>query len=376
MENEVKQNNIKTKKCRISQNLFPLYSLEDALRVAFAIKDNYAGQATAPLLVADACAISPTSSNWRYLAGASIAYGLTNGGYNAQEISLTPLGVRIVSPLIEGDDKIAITEAALTPSILDKLYKKYNGNKLPRQEILKNVLQSEGVPSDRLDEAIKIFRSNAIFAGILRVISGNEFIYLTTQPSPQAETTSADTTSAEINLEDECDALPSELLNKINVVPPAKPAQTDLIPKHDKPRVFISHGKNNKIIVDQLKELITYGQMQPIISVERETTAIPVPDKVFDDMRGCDAGIIHVDIEKRTNESGSSIDCLNENVLIEIGAAIALYGKKVILLCREGTDLPSNLQGLYRCEYEDSQLDYSATMKILKTLQQLRSLMS
>ena len=58
---------------------------------------------------------------------------------------------------------------------------------------------------------------------------------------------------------------------------------------------------------------------------------------------------------------------LNENVLIEISAAIALYRKRFVLLVEKGVKLPSNLQGLYRCEYEGDQLDYAATMKLLKT---------
>ena len=143
-----------------------------------------------------------------------------------------------------------------------------------------------------------------------------------------------------------------------------------------KPNVFISHGKNNTVIVGQLKELLTYGQMEPVISIERETTAIPVPDKVFDDMRSCDAGIIHIDFENvPLNNNEETYERINENVLIEIGAAIALYAKRVILLCKKGTTLPSNLQGLYRCEYEGNQLDYNSTMKLLKTIQELRELM-
>lgn len=171
-------------------------------------------------------------------------------------------------------------------------------------------------------------------------------------------------------------SLPTELLQKINVVPPEQSNQrVSTIPKREKPYVFVSHGKNNSIIVGQLKELLSYGQMEPFISVERETTAIPVPDKVFDDMRNCDAGIIHVDSEEISLDGGQSYNRLNESVLFEIGAAIALYRKKVVLLCKKGTTLPSNLQGLYRCEYEGNQLDYTATMKILKTLQELRGLM-
>ncbi|MBD5084001.1 MAG: nucleotide-binding protein [Clostridiales bacterium] len=54
-------------------------------------------------------------------------------------------------------------------------------------------------------------------------------------------------------------------------------------------------------------------------------------------------------------------------MLIEIGAAIALYGNRIILLCHKGISLSSNLQGLYRCEYDGDKLDYEATMKLLKT---------
>jgi len=107
--------------------------------------------------------------------------------------------------------------------------------------------------------------------------------------------------------------------------------------------------------------------------VERESTAIPVPEKVFEDMRSCSAGVIHVASEgKWIDSSGSEEPKINDNVLIEIGAAIALYGKKVILLVERGLTLPSNLQGLYRCDFEGDKLDYESTMKLLKTFNQFR----
>lgn len=54
---------------------------------------------------------------------------------------------------------------------------------------------------------------------------------------------------------------------------------------------------------------------------------------------------------------------LNQNVLIEIGAAMALYGRKFILLVEKDMTLPSNLQGLYEVRYTGTKLDYDATMK-------------
>jgi len=64
---------------------------------------------------------------------------------------------------------------------------------------------------------------------------------------------------------------------------------------------------------------------------------------------------------------------LNQNVLIEIGAAIALFRKRVILQVEKGVSLPSNLQGFYRCEYEGDKLDYDATVKMLKTFNEFRT---
>jgi len=51
-------------------------------------------------------------------------------------------------------------------------------------------------------------------------------------------------------------------------------------------------------MVENLKELLMFGSFEPVVSVERETTAISVPDKVFSDMRKCCAGIIHIEEEQ------------------------------------------------------------------------------
>ena len=369
----------RSQKNRVQQTALPLFSLEDALVVATSIKNQFAGQPSAPLLVAEACGISPTSSNWRYIAGCSAAYGVTEGGYNAQVIKLTDLGERIVAPLKEGDDILAKREAVLIPSILSDFYKTYNNNKLPRKDIGLNVLQKKGVPVDRLESTWNILRKNAEYVGFLRVISGNEYIYLDV-PQPhqveQVEQVAQQVQPAAIETIGSTEQLPQELMTRLNISEPAsQETKTSTPPQREKPNIFISHGKNSQVIVGQLKELLCYGQMNPIVSVERETTAVPVPDKVFDDMRNCDAGIINIESESIQAASGETINRLNENVLIEIGAAIALYQKKVILLCKKGTVLPSNLQGLYRCEYEGNQLDYASTMKLLKTMQELRNMM-
>lgn len=70
---------------------------------------------------------------------------------------------------------------------------------------------------------------------------------------------------------------------------------------------------------------------------------------------------------------GKEQKVLNPNVLIEIGAALALYKRNFILLVEKGVQLPSNLQGLYEVRYEGGKLDYEATMKLLRAFSDFRS---
>ena len=133
-------------------------------------------------------------------------------------------------------------------------------------------------------------------------------------------------------------------------------------------RVFITHGKNHKIL-EQVKKLLEYGKYIPVIAMEHETSAKPVPEKIMDDMRACNAAVIHVGVEGVLyDEDGNEFPQINENVLIEIGAAMALYKGKFVLLVEEGVRLPSNLQGLYECryEYEGDEFNLSTTLKLLE----------
>lgn len=138
-------------------------------------------------------------------------------------------------------------------------------------------------------------------------------------------------------------------------------------PTLERLHVFISHGKN-KGIVDQVETMLGLADIESEVAEKEETTAIPVPDKVFDAMRRCQAGIIAVTVEEgRKDENGEYV--LNENVLIEIGAAFVLYERRVVLIWDKRLSVPSNLQGLYRCEVEGDELSWTEGMKLMKAIQ-------
>ncbi len=76
---------------------------------------------------------------------------------------------------------------------------------------------------------------------------------------------------------------------------------------------------------------------------------------------------MHVGAEKKVlDANGAEHQMLNPNVLIEIGAAMALYRQRFILLVQRGVTLPSNLQGLYEVRYDGDGLDHDSTMRLLE----------
>lgn len=176
----------KARKARLSQEDVPGYSLEQALRVVQAIADNHAYKPTRPMAVAEAMGVTPTSGGFRGVTGAAVAYGITTGGYNAAEIGLTPVGLRIVRPTSEGDDLAAKREALLKPRIVGDFLRHYDGAALPNDTIAKNVLAERGVPEGRLDAVLSLIVEGATSVGFIREWSGKRYVDLTGAAPPKA----------------------------------------------------------------------------------------------------------------------------------------------------------------------------------------------
>lgn len=358
----------KKPRVNLSQADVPRFPVQDALRVARALADQYGKQPASPLDIAVALDMKPTTGHFRYLCGAAMAYGITDGGPRAPQISLTELGMRIVAPTEEGDDLRAMREALLQPRVVGEFLRRYNSSKLPTPKIGRNVLETLGVPADATERTFDLIVGGARELGLIREIKGDDYVQLdaaiTSQElEPPAEGEEDETTYPL----DEADATPT--LEASGVSPPV-PDTSDLKTNR---KVFITHGSNKKI-VNQLKELLSFGDFEPVVSVERESVSKPVPEKVLDDMRSCAAAVIHVGVEKQLlDTAGDEVSMLNPNVLIEIGAAMMRYGGNFILLVEEGTTMPSNLQGLYEVRYSGNELDYPSTMKLLKAFNDFKS---
>lgn len=125
-----------------------------------------------------------------------------------------------------------------------------------------------------------------------------------------------------------------ESVEETPVKPPAAAPAPTVVDQANK-RVFITHGKN-QVFIEPIKKVISYGKYEAVVAQEKQSVSKPVPDKVMGLMRSCGAAIIHVDVEKALKDSdGNEVQIINPNVLTEIGAAMALYGRRFILLVKK-----------------------------------------
>jgi predicted nucleotide-binding protein len=127
-------------------------------------------------------------------------------------------------------------------------------------------------------------------------------------------------------------------------------------------RVFITCRASEKIL-EQVKELVAFGHFEPIVFRRNETAKAPLLSSLMEQMRGCDTAIVQVDANALPREAQPRIPA---DVLIEIGAAMALYGRNFVLLVEDSVVLPLHLQGLCECRYRGDELDMPVMMELLR----------
>ena len=344
----------RTSKKRVSQGDVPSVPLDEALRVPRAIADKLAKQPSRPMRVAAAMDLSPTSSKFRQICGAAIGYGLTVGGPNAAEISLTELGRRIVSPTAEGEELAAKRVAVLAPTIEREFLNHYDGNPLPPGEFAKNVLEDLGVPAGAGARVYEVIRANAMAVGFIKPIKDKEFIDLEAgQVVEEAEGEKVQEVAEPIASESIA-VLPADPL-------PAMVASST--PTSQESKVFVSAGESDEIAW-QIRTLLEFGGHEVMLARD------VLPDgssglgslDVIGAMRSCVAGVIFIN----SADDGRAI--LPPAELMQIGAAIALFGKRLALLIHEDASVPPGLGRVEIVRYGEGGLTLADVTRVAASL--------
>lgn len=332
-------------KKRASPRPFPQHSLEEALKVARVIQDKNAGKPWKPIFIAEALGISPTSTKFRDITSSAYRYGLTDGTWNAQQISLTTLGVSIVKPIDPTKEIKAKQQSVLNVPLFKEVYEHYTSGKFPSADdkYFKNMLEQQfKVPHDYIDECVQILLENGKFASIIRDIKGSPFVVFAETP-PE--------TPPEAPKGEEIPPTPPEI-----PITPTPPSVN---------QIFIAHGKNT-IPLEQVKKILTEFKIPFKVAVDEPNIGRPIPKKVAELMKSCTSAIVILTTdEEYTDKDGNKFYRPSDNAVYELGAASILYDNRIVILKEKGVCLASDFSDLGYIEFEKDELE-AKTMNIMK----------
>ncbi|MEZ5078222.1 MAG: nucleotide-binding protein [Solirubrobacterales bacterium] len=336
------------KRSYVSQADVPRHTIDEALRVGRAIAENYGKQPTRPLAVAKAMGMQPTSGKFKTLTGASVAYGLTEGGSQAEVISLTDLGRRILAPTAEGDDLVAKREAALKPRVMREFLEKYDGSPLPSPQIGRNVLEEDmSVPSEHSERAQAMIVGTADSLGLLTDINGSRYVDVSAVPSADPDSTEQSDGAPE---EEPVD--PDEVISEDHD-PPAPVAPVEAA----RPAAIFVGARKGRAR-DQLTRLLTEYGIPHKVAEDEANRARPIPTKVKETMEECGAAILIFTADEEFHDSdGNAVWKPSDNVVHELGAAGMAYGDRIIIFKETQVQLASNFESIGFIEFDGGQLD-------------------
>lgn len=331
---------------------FPQHTLEEAFTVAKAIQDKNAGKPWKPILLANALGIKSGSTNFRDITSSSNRYGLVVGTWQSEFISLTPLGISLTKPTKAEKEIKDRQTAALNIEVFAKIYDYYRDNKLPssNDKFFKNMVETEfGVPTQLVEECIRILIENGKYSNILRELQGSLCVIFSETP-PEFETSiEASTASDGVPVVANVEPL---VTTTSQITPESIPAKTKVN------QIFVIHGKNKKPL-DQLKKILTEPFNIPFkVVIDEPHGGRPISQKVKETMESCTSAIvIFTADEEYTNAKGEKVFRPSDNAVYELGAASIVYENKIVILKEEGVTLESDFNDLGHITFEKDRLD-------------------
>lgn len=333
---------------------YPSMALADALRMPTAIEDQASGMSVSRLTLAELLDVSPSSSNFRELAGSSRLYGLTAGGINADEFGLTDLGRDAT-----GGDEIARIEAykkaVLTISPYKAFFEAFANKKVPGPAAFKEFLIKSGqVAAEHVEECMAFILADGATAGMIRSVKGSDYIDLTGAAAVVAPSERV----VEPAILQVAGEGPPETGEELGMppAPPTPPPAGSGKPK----KVFIAHGKN-RTPLEQLKKALDQFKVSYAVAFDEPNKGRPISKKVANLMQDeCSSGIFIFTADERflreADGANEEVWRPSENVIYELGAASILYDNRIVIFKEKGVSFPSDFSDLGYIEFEKDKL--------------------
>ena len=148
------------------ESTYPVFALPEAIKIAEAVKE--LGGARTPIqrsILAKHFQLAESSPSFFQRVGAAKSFGLIEG-HGAY--SLTERAKRYFYPTNETDKGLAALESLTAPKAFAVIVGRFDGDKLPKTEMLGNILHREAaVPVSWKDRVVNIFLRSAQHLGVI-----------------------------------------------------------------------------------------------------------------------------------------------------------------------------------------------------------------
>lgn len=148
-----------TKTAALAPYRFPKNTLEEAIKVAKAIDDKFAGNPTKAADLVKAVGFNK-EDDWRFrdLVKSAALYGLTSGTGSTATVRLEKLGEDILSPGSSDQRQKALLDAFRNVEDFRAVEGFYKGKKIPEDEFFENTLIRQfSIPRDRVQVFARVF---------------------------------------------------------------------------------------------------------------------------------------------------------------------------------------------------------------------------
>jgi len=343
---------------------YPPLHLKDARRVPHVMHDEASGMTVSRLTLAELLGTTPASSVFKELVAASRFYGLTEGGINSDEYSVTELGERAAS----ADESVrngALKEAVMKVAPFQTFFDAFVNRKVPGNAAFREFLiKSAGVGEPHVEACIAHILSDADEAGLTRMLSGAVYVDLKGVPR---ERTSEDEDGEGREEDDEAAELADILADRVNGAESARPGDGERTPPADEPEpgskrpqaIFVAGRKGKSL--DQLVTILNEYKIPHKLAEDEANRARPISTKVAETMRECGAAIIVFTPDEELRDlKGEPVFRPSQNVVHELGAAGMAYGNRIVIFREERVTLAANYSDIGHISFKDGELSAKA----------------
>lgn len=291
---------------------YPQRTLEDCLGVTAAIHRYGSGGSLDRVVLAGNLGTTPASSAFVIRLNSCARYGLTAGS-SSGPVELTPRGEAAAAPSRPGERQAALLEAALEPELFRSFYEAYDGQKLPVDEMARNMLRRDlGVEEDLTVECLGVVKANGLFAGLLGEVGGSLYVSVNGAHADRPQ----ETPGAPQDPEGPTERPPA----------PEPPGDRDIL---------IGHSGASDVARTIETTLASFGVASRTLELDGGAT--------FDGSTSEVTGVCRAAIVLHAGPSAPPLDDsterrAREDAVTIIGGATALFGSRVLLLRERGLE--------------------------------------